>query len=696
MCDADGIQYFYNDYNELRDHFYADHYLCTEPHCEKNKFVVFRTEIDLKSHRLELHHGDMSKAASREARKVELEFSYNSGRRERERGGGGRERGQERREERRAEEYHDQLDGPVRESQEAVPDMFTDFPSLSGRQVTAPSGGGAQSWSTRSGGGPSREEEFPSLPGAPAVPEPPGGGRVRPRQDKPPAGPPVKSRQEDFPSLPGMSSVITASRPTSAESFVKKKTNPSKEPARPSQTKKVDDFPSLPLASKPLITSASARVLTTNKKPTVIKPSSATIPVQNNKKSQKRPEKSKFSDEEDDYPSLSGPSIELNNFSKKTVQSSGQDLAYSATQISSNIKTIDKSFLESQSTSNNTTKTSGKVQVNSTMDFPGLGKPKQALDLSLGKKNSGKKQHKKNNNNYSTAATQKEPGKTSLNSICEFLGGTDGGPNLSSVKAPAPAPASAKKGKPEAIASVKPIPSKGTKDEVPRPSKMLGNNNHQQHHQQHHQPPVKAASPPSQDTEDFPSLGKASKKIGRTFISAEEKKKMSAPSMWNKNQAGKENVSQSSQPPSKPVTKSPPGFLNRNRKSKYISPTDFQERNFALITSITDLLGGKSLEFKMFKEISGKFRSGQIGSAAYFSQCKELMEERKMSLIFPELLSLLPDIEKQQELYRLQERESWSGGSTLTECPQCSQISLKKDADRHIEAHSAEDDFPEL
>ena len=633
----------------------------------------------------------MSKAASREARKVELEFSYNSGRRERERGGGGRERGQERREERRVEEYHDQLDGPVRESQEAVPDMFTDFPSLSGRQVAAPSGGGPQSWSSRSGGGPSREEEFPSLPGAPPVTERhSAGARVRPRQDKPPAGASVKSRQEDFPSLPGLASVLTVSRPTAAETFSKKKTNPSKDPVRPSvrpsQAEKVDDFPSLPLASKPLITSASARV-TTNKKPTVIKPSPATTPVQNTRKAQAqaRREKSKFSDEEDDYPSLSGPSIQLNNFSKKTVQSSGQDLAYSATQISSNIKTIDKSFLESQSTSNNATKTSGKVQVNSTMDFPDLGKPQQKLDLSLGKKNTGKKQNKKNNNNH-IGASQKEPGKTSLNSICEFL--HDG-----SDKAPPPAPVSAKKPQPEAAASVKPIPSKGSKEEVPRPSKMLGNNNHQQ---QHRQSPVRTVNPPTGDTEDFPSLGKASKKIGRTFISAEEKKMMAAPSMWNKSQAGKENVSQSSQAPSRPVKKSPPGFVNRNRNAKYISPADFQERNFALITTITGLLGVKSLEFKTFKEISGKFRIGQLDSAAYFSQCKELIEENKISQIFPELLSLLPDIAKQQELYRLQEKEPWSNGNILAECPQCSQISLKRDADRHMEAHSVEDDFPEL
>ena len=77
FCDADGLQYFYSEYPDLRRHFDQDHFLCTEPECEEQKFVVFRTEIDFKGHRLERHSGAMSKAASKEARKVELEFNFN-------------------------------------------------------------------------------------------------------------------------------------------------------------------------------------------------------------------------------------------------------------------------------------------------------------------------------------------------------------------------------------------------------------------------------------------------------------------------------------------------------------------------------------------------------------------------------------------------------------------------------------------
>ena len=77
FCDADGFQYFYAEYADLRRHFEKDHFLCKEPECEEQKFVVFRTEIDFKGHCLERHSGAMSKAASKEARKVELEFNFN-------------------------------------------------------------------------------------------------------------------------------------------------------------------------------------------------------------------------------------------------------------------------------------------------------------------------------------------------------------------------------------------------------------------------------------------------------------------------------------------------------------------------------------------------------------------------------------------------------------------------------------------
>ena len=67
-----------------------------------------------------------------------------------------------------------------------------------------------------------------------------------------------------------------------------------------------------------------------------------------------------------------------------------------------------------------------------------------------------------------------------------------------------------------------------------------------------------------------------------------------------------------------------------------------------LISTITSLIGGKSLEFGMFKDISGQFRAGKLSSDSYFSQCRELVVSHKFNKFFPELLVLLPDIKKQQ------------------------------------------------
>ena len=95
-------------------------------------------------------------------------------------GGRGRGRGYDRRDRDRdrnreeTPEYHDQLDGPVRPAgvaPEHVPDLVSDFPSLSGApaRARAPATSGAsqapQSWSTRSGSAANIVEDFPSLPG---------------------------------------------------------------------------------------------------------------------------------------------------------------------------------------------------------------------------------------------------------------------------------------------------------------------------------------------------------------------------------------------------------------------------------------------------------------------------------------------------------------------------------------------------
>lgn len=77
ICDSEGIQQFYGVYGMLRDHYKQDHYLCEEGDCLKEEFTsVFPTEIDLKAHKALVHCKNLrNKLAVKQARTLELEFT---------------------------------------------------------------------------------------------------------------------------------------------------------------------------------------------------------------------------------------------------------------------------------------------------------------------------------------------------------------------------------------------------------------------------------------------------------------------------------------------------------------------------------------------------------------------------------------------------------------------------------------------
>ena len=394
-------------------------------------------------------------------------------------------------------------------------------------------------------------------------------------------------------------------------------------------------------------------------------------------------------DSDDDYPSLGGgPSLNLNFSSNKTVTRSGQDLGYTSASVSSNIRTVDRSVLEAMNAPK--TNNSSKPSVSSTSDFPGLGRPQQTLDFTSAKKGKKNKKGNQNNNDLSYANKSKEDNKDdksgkSLNSICDFLGGG------AAVKV------TENKPKPKKEAEVKPIVSKPADEEVYRPSKnkttTLNNNLEQPK-------PVQKAEQEN-GGEDFPSLGKAAKKLTRNFVSAEEKlvQQKSVFTKWGKTVSQAEQSLQNTHISYGNTGTQKNRVNGKKSKSsssyKYIAPTNFNERNSGLITSITDLIGIKSLEFKQFKDISGKYRNGQLDSDVYYVQCRELLEEKNFRKVFPELLSLLPDIEKQQQLYQLYKQDQWFDNDSVSECPVSGQICLKKDMDSHLK-RLQEEDFPSL
>jgi len=356
-----------------------------------------------------------------------------------------------------------------------------------------------------------------------------------------------------------------------------------------------------------------------------------------------------------------------------------------------------------------------------------------------------------------TASANSKTGSSSLSSICDFLGGND---KKVEEKKVAQKPKEEKtdwetadsQGIKEKTAEtrndIKPIVSKvkapAAVEEVYRPSKVKKNHSNEEARDMRptSRGTANSANAANAANDDFPSLDGSSKKLGANFVKAEDKifKPKVTPSQWDQNEIKIRMTESVSEEPEKThgnvkerrappgftkdfptlggpeAKKAPPGFGNprnsstatsgpppgfgpKNNRSnhKYTPPENFEARNSALITTITGLIGGKSLEFKTFKEISGQFRRGQLNSDSYFTQCRALVSKDDFDKFFPELVVLLPDITMQGELLELYLKSEGKAPTQLRPCSVCQQVSLVgEESDYHNKTHSLDLDFPRL
>uniref|UniRef100_A0A8D0FN27 Zinc finger protein 598, E3 ubiquitin ligase n=1 Tax=Strix occidentalis caurina TaxID=311401 RepID=A0A8D0FN27_STROC len=171
-----------------------------------------------------------------------------------------------------------------------------------------------------------------------------------------------------------------------------------------------------------------------------------------------------------------------------------------------------------------------------------------------------------------------------------------------------------------------------------------------------------------------------------------------------------------------PVSKPPPGDTSHiTSQSKfchgsYLIPENFQQRNIQLIQSIKEFLQSDESKFNKFKTHSGQFRQGLISAAQYYKSCRELLGDN-FKKIFNELLVLLPDTVKQQELlsahndFRIKEKQSsnkpkknkknvWQTDSNSDLdcyiCPTCKQVLTQQDVVTHKALHIEDEEFPSL
>ncbi|XP_020502638.2 E3 ubiquitin-protein ligase ZNF598 [Labrus bergylta] len=718
FCDADGSQEYYSDYPYLSDHFRESHYLCEEGRCATEQFThAFRSEIDYKAHKAAAH--SKNRAEARQNRHIDLQFNY-------------------------APRQQRRNDGMV--TGEDYEEMRQNRGGRGARLQ-----GGQKSWrysreeedrelaaARRASMAMRRQEERAAMQERSALkhsreerterpePEEP---RHRTGQIKPTSKPPVRTmksnnpEEDDFPVL-GATAAASIVKPapavvTAVQTALKEDDFPSLSavavsspmtPAYSAQPRKTssfheEDFPALVSKIRPLKTAAGNKSAwsghTAVAKPTAQPPPPSRAPTQVPSVSS--------------GPQLLSSSTSSSSRKKKKVGENGKAASTRSPPSSDDDgRGLTQKEFRSVPTmldisSLLTVKGGNSKPPTATSNTPN---PTPSNDPSASKASKKKKTPK------NTAAPS-----TSVSSAS----GTTQTPSSISVET-----AAQKENVPEKT-WIKPS---GT---VTAPLTSGLTNGHPEKSTRISKEAVAVKSnpntdPPLEQEEEFPALI-ANKPPPGFKTSFPVKSSAPAPS--------------SAVPPPPPglgvsATKPPPGFtgipLNSNvvepapsavnippkiSSSGYLVPEDFHQRNLELIQSIRKYLHNDESKFNEFKNFSAQFRQGVISAAQYHCSCRELLGD-DFNRIFNELLVLLPDTSKQQELLtahgdcKALEKQSGAGGGKKNKnkknawmkpttadnaaaeldcqvCPTCRQVLAPKDFNSHKTLHNRDnEEFPSL
>ncbi|XP_040829500.1 E3 ubiquitin-protein ligase ZNF598-like isoform X2 [Ochotona curzoniae] len=672
FCDADGAQDYYSDYAYLREHFREKHFLCEEGRCSTEQFThAFRTEIDLKAHRTACH--SRSRAEARQNRQIDLQFSYaprHSRRNEGVVSGGdyeevdrynrqgraGRAGGRGAQQSRRGS-WRDEEEREVTAALRASVAMQQQEEPRRSEDRDEGSKAKRDEAATRS-------QEEPR--GARRLPRPPGEG---PGPKEASTNGPLS--QEAFPSTGPAPGVAPLS---------------SLLPPRPKL--KEEDFPSLCASTSTTCPAATG---------------SGTVGLA---LAYPAPARGRNTFQEEDFPAL------VSSASKPS--------------------TAPPSLLSAWNSS-----------CSKKGSLPGPGAPAAAGAAQPPRK--AGKGHKGGRRGGPPSTEEEEGGGITAQelrstpttvAVAALLGPTSGklgkkkkvgSEKPSAVPSPPPAPDRSPKPPgaeeaPEAPASRAegpvtvvnghtegPAPARSTPKEPPGLPRPLG--------------PLPCPAP----QEDFPALGgpcppRTPPPPGFSTVLLLKGAPPPPPGL------------------APPVSKPPPGFsgllpgphpscvpgptstIKAPRLTPapraYLIPENFRERNLQLIQSIKDFLQSDEARFSKFKSHSGEFRQGMVSAAQYYKSCRDLLGEN-FQKIFNELLVLLPDTAKQQELLsahtdfrsrqkppgtksKKNKKSMWQAstqpaGLDCCVCPTCQQVLAQGDVSSHQALHAArDDDFPSL
>nr|XP_033770359.1 E3 ubiquitin-protein ligase ZNF598 [Geotrypetes seraphini] len=672
FCDSDGAQEYYSDYDYLREHFRETHFLCEEGRCASEQFThAFRTEIDYKAHKTSFH--SKNRAEARQNRQIDLQFNYTP------------------RHQRRNE-------GVVsREDFEEV-DRYN-------RQQGRPGRGGSRGGQNRRGSWRyKREEEDREIAAAVRASVAARRQEERKQGDNKEDG--SKPRRDDGRGDPEEgSSSKKMSRPPQDTTAAKEVEKPSVNAGTQSQ-EDIPAFASLPSSVEPV----SAKL------------------------------------KDEDFPSLS-PAVS----SAVSTVSTGLSLSYASARKSSAFQEEDFPALVSKHKPNKTVSTvmsawangSSKNMVKTNPSNGTSSNPPVKKSSSAGSKVS----HKSSKVPISEEEEDEEGGKSTLevrNTPTMF--------DISSLLTASSAQTLAKVGKKKRMGTEK----KSCLSAPPAPVEAA-RSSHKENVLEAGRTPTPQALSVLSDKSNTVANGHTEKQDTSTSKSKEPpglRKPVGVHQcpLPDEDFPALENHTMSRMPPpgftsvvslkgchpppglSTSLNNPPPGFTTIPPKSissgsplipakepstsmgSYLVPENFQQRNIHLIQSIKDFLQSDESRFNEFKTYSGKFRQGLISAAEYYRNCRDLLGEN-FKKIFNELLVLLPDTAKQQELlsahnnFRIEEKQSsnqlkknknvWQTNSTPPEldfliCPTCKQVVAQKDATAHKTLHVEDDEFPSL
>ncbi|XP_067390361.1 E3 ubiquitin-protein ligase ZNF598 isoform X2 [Emydura macquarii macquarii] len=665
FCDSDGAQEYYSDYEYLREHFREKHFLCEEGQCSTEQFThAFRTEIDYKAHKTSCH--SKNRAEARQNRQIDLQFNYAPRHQRRNEGVVG------------GEDY-DEVDRYNRQGR----------PSRSGLR------GGQQnrrgSWRYK------REEEDRDIAAAVRASVAAKRQEEKKQVEEKEDGSRGKKEELRDPELPNTkrmakpSTETTVPKEAAANGALSHNNFPAvgsaagllQRPAQPASVKlKEEDFPSLSSPAAPAIASGVSLTYTVAAQKTAF--------------------------QEEDFPALVSkmrPNAKtVSNITSAWSNGSNKSVVKAITSLGPTSNQLAKKPAPSYSSKGS--RKSSKLSLSDDEDGGGglttqeIRNTPTMFDVS----------------SLLVASTSQTFTKVSKKKKMGVEKQRASSPQLPEETVP---PSSTL----EKLAEAEQTPSTPANLQPPDRSTAVMNGHLEKSvaicNASKEPPGLKKPSDTNQcplSQEDFPALGSSGPS------------RMPPP--------GFNSVALLKSPPpglSVPVSKPPPGFtvipstnisdpvttsLNEPKpcQGSYLIPENFQQRNIQLIQSIKEFLQSDESRFNKFKTHSGQFRQGLISAAQYYQSCRELLGEN-FKKIFNELLVLLPDTDKQQELlsahhdFRIKEKQAsnkpkknkknvWqmdpASELDCCICPTCKQVLTQQDIASHKALHIEDEEFPSL